>query len=179
MKRTTAKIVGEGHQRIELAVLSGTLIRRRTARSAIIASWRKSSSACVSSIPAKKRKEQALEYKDYLKKIIDLSGKVSHPETGSTYPESLDSTPKRALYDNLGKNEELALKIDNAVEITRRDNWRGNHFKEKEIKKVIENSVEQNNKTDGLQVAENHASYNLDNDVNRIFEIVKNQREYE
>ena len=70
------------------------------------------------------RKEQALKYKDYLKKIVELSGKVSRPETNSSYPQSLKSAAKRALYDNLGKDENLALKVDTIVKETKKDGFR-------------------------------------------------------
>lgn len=107
------------------------------------------------------RKDQALKYKDYLKKIIDLSGKVSKPETNSSYPKSLNSAAKRALYDNLGKDENLAIEVDKIVRATKKDGFRGNRFKEREIELTIR-SV--------LSVT--------DYDAKQILELVKNQSEY-
>ncbi len=107
------------------------------------------------------RKDQALKYKDYLKKIIDLSGKVSRPETNSSYPKSLNSAAKRALYDNLGKDENLAIEVDKIVRATKKDGFRGNRFKEREIELAIR-SV--------LSVT--------DYDAKQILELVKNQSEY-
>ena len=125
------------------------------------------------------RKDQALQYKDYLKKIIELSNKVSRTETRRAYPPSLNSEAKRALYDNLAKDENLALKLDQAINSIKKDNWRGNHFKEKEIKqKITQVLTDHSGQTNRGRVAEAHASYNLDNKVERIFELVKNQNEY-
>ena len=83
------------------------------------------------------RREQALKYKDYLKKIIELSGKVSRPETNSSYPKSLNSAAQRALYDNLGGNAKLALEVDRAVKTTKKDGFRGNRLKERELELAI------------------------------------------
>ena len=41
--------------------------------------------------------------------------------------------PRRALYDNLGGDADLAVRIDEAVRSTKRADWRGNRFKEKEV----------------------------------------------
>ena len=125
------------------------------------------------------RKDQALQYKDYLKKIIELSNKVSRTETRRAYPPSLNSEAKRALYDNLAKDENLALKLDQAINSIKKDNWRGNPFKEKEIKQQITQVLtDHSGQTNRGKVAEAHPSYNLDNKVERIFELVKNQNEY-
>ena len=85
----------------------------------------------------KERKQQALKYKDYLKKIIELSGQVCRPENNKNYPKTINNAGKRALFDNLGQNEELALKVDSAVRTTKKDGFRGNRFKEREIEIAI------------------------------------------
>ena len=109
------------------------------------------------------RKREASNYKDYLKRLVDLAKKVKEPGTDASYPSELTTTPQRALYDNLGRDADLAKKLDEAIQRTRRDDWRGNKFKEKEIRIAIEEIV------DG---GVNGAS------VDEIFEIVKAQREY-
>jgi type I restriction enzyme R subunit len=77
------------------------------------------------------RRRQAIEYEKYLVELVDLAKKVKSPETGAKYPGSLDTSAKRALYDNLGKDESLAIKVDSAVRNTKKDGWRGNRVKEK------------------------------------------------
>ena len=72
----------------------------------------------------------------------------------------LTSAAKRALYDNLGHDEELALAIDTEIRQTKKDSWRGNKFKEKEVRLAIK-------------------KYIVDSEVaDQIFELVKNQNEY-
>ena len=107
------------------------------------------------------RKAQALEYKKYLTKLVELAGKVKKPAETSAYPASLDSPAKRALYDNLDYDEELAIRIDTAVRYTKRDDWRGNRFKEREVMNAVREEL-------GTYVGKAEA----------IFELVKNQREY-
>jgi len=107
------------------------------------------------------RKKQALDYKAYLAKIVELTKKVSQPESHSTYPASVNSSGCRALFDNLDRNEDLAVRVDAAIRSVKKAGWRGNHFKEREIRMAIKSALE------------DHEDL-----VDTIFEIVKNQRDY-
>ena len=107
----------------------------------------------------KKRKEKALEYEAYLQEIADLASKVAAGKVDDT-PETLNTGAKRALYNNLGANESLALQIDAAVRLIKPAGWRGNQAKENIIKKAIWKIVA-----------------DID-EVERIFDIVKQQSEY-
>lgn len=106
------------------------------------------------------RQQQARDYEQYLAAIVELAQQVQQPEGGSSYPTSLTTRALRALYDNLGHNEQLALSVDQVIQYTRKDDWRGNMIKEREIRYAIEGVV-----SDTAQVSE-------------ILEIVKQQREY-
>jgi type I restriction enzyme R subunit len=88
---------------------------------------------------------------------------VKQPGADASYPAEITSAPQRALYDNLGHDAQLALKLDEAIRKTKRDDWRGNKFKEKEVRIAIE---------EALDGGVNGAS------VEEIFEIVRAQREY-
>jgi type I restriction enzyme, R subunit len=66
-----------------------------------------------------------------------LTRKVKNPAAGANYPATIDTAAKRALYDNLGKNEGLATVIDADIRKTKKDDWRGNKFKEKEVRNAI------------------------------------------
>ena len=72
----------------------------------------------------------------------------------------MNSPAKRALYDNLNKDEALAPRIDDAIRKTKKDGWRGNKIKEREVKNAIKQHI-----------------HSLE-DLERIFEIVKSQSEY-
>ncbi len=113
----------------------------------------------------KLRKEQTLEYEAYLNDIISLSGKVKKPNKTSSYPTSLDTNTKRALYDNIGKNEDLANDLDNKILTTKKDGWRDNRIKLKEVKFAIEGVLKQYGIVD-------------ESEIQRIFDLVKNQRDY-
>ncbi|BAZ25531.1 type I site-specific deoxyribonuclease, HsdR family protein [Kalymmatonema gypsitolerans NIES-4073] len=106
------------------------------------------------------RKTAAEDYKGYLQQIVELSKQVVQPSNSSQYPQSLNSPAKRALYDNLNQNEGLALRIDDAIRKTKKDGWRGNRIKEREVKNAIKQHL------------------TSPEDLERIFEIVKSQSEY-
>ena len=107
----------------------------------------------------KERKEEAKNYKEYLAKIIELTKKATNPAS-STYPKSLNSNARRALYDNLGQDEELAVALDAEICHTKKDAWRGNIIKERQVKYAIKKYVDD------------------DEEVKRVFELVEKQSEY-
>ena len=88
----------------------------------------------------KERKENAIEYRKYLEKIKELA-KQARPSANpspDSYPKSMNTSAKRALYDNLEHDEEVVSKIDTALEISITDNWIGNKMKEKKVRRAIE-----------------------------------------
>jgi type I restriction enzyme R subunit len=112
----------------------------------------------------KRRREATLEYEKYLNEIIALSRKVKKPNTAIEYPASLNTNAKRALYDNLGKNEELAIELDHKIMTTKKDVWRDNKIKTREVEYVIKEVL------DTFQIKEPGVAY--------IVELVKNQKDY-
>ncbi|TVU80277.1 HsdR family type I site-specific deoxyribonuclease [Pseudoalteromonas neustonica] len=109
------------------------------------------------------RREQAISYQDYLEQIKALAKKVVNP-TGNNahnYPTSVDSPAKQAIYDNFGNDEVLTSKIDTAVRYTKKAEWLGDRFKEREIVNAIRQET---------------ASYEVD--INEVMELVKAQKEY-
>ena len=81
----------------------------------------------------RQRREQALSYEEYLKRIAELILQVNKGIKDNT-PEELNTKAKRVLYNNLGNKAELALKLDEKIKKVKRDSWRGNQAKENEIK---------------------------------------------
>jgi type I restriction enzyme, R subunit len=88
------------------------------------------------------RKAQAHSYEEYLKRYVDLSKKVTNPSGGVTYPKSLNTRARRALYDNMGKNEELAVALDREILAVKKDDWRGHMIKEREVLYAIQKYIE-------------------------------------
>lgn len=131
----------------------------------------------------KQRKQEALNYKAYLARVVELSKQVSQPETQSSYPTGINNGALRALYDNLedadgavmevrepqphyGSGPALddraarAIALDRTIRAVKKADWRGNKFKEKEVRNAIVSELGDSDAVD------------------KIFEIVKNQREY-
>lgn len=109
----------------------------------------------------RQRNDEALDYKTYLDNLIELAGKVKNPAGAGEYPGSLDTSAKRALYDNLDYDESVAVRVDTAIRYTRKDDWRGNRFKEREVLNAVREELGE-----------------YETRAEEIFEIVKNQREY-
>ena len=83
------------------------------------------------------RKQDALEYREYLQKIVELAKQVKNPATGVKYPTDINTAARRALYDNLGKDEPLAAAVDLAVLTSRQDDWRNNAMKVRKVRLAI------------------------------------------
>ncbi|MEW8418843.1 MAG: HsdR family type I site-specific deoxyribonuclease [Candidatus Thiodiazotropha endolucinida] len=109
------------------------------------------------------RRQQAIDYKEYLQKVKELSVQVINPGgvNPNAYPASINTPGKKALYDNLGGDESLALRIDTAVRHTKKADWIGNRIKEREVAGAI---------NEELGGDESH--------LDKILELVKNQYEY-
>ena len=111
------------------------------------------------------RNEAILEYEKYLQKIIDLAKRIKKPNTINDYPLSIKSNPQRALFDNMGRNEVLAIELDQSILSTKKDGWRDHIQKSKAVKNAIADVLNK---------------YGILNefDIHRIFDLVKNQRDY-
>lgn len=77
------------------------------------------------------RRKKAIEYKQYLEKIRDITRKVTQPTGRPNYPEVINTSGKQALYDNFGKDIELTVKIDLAIQSNKLAAWVGDQAKEK------------------------------------------------
>ncbi|WP_145592242.1 type I restriction endonuclease subunit R [Yersinia bercovieri] len=89
------------------------------------------------------RRQQAISYQEYLEHVRELAKQVKHPQSGNknNYPVSIDTLAKKALYDNLGQDEVLVIKIDTAVRHTKKADWYGDRFKEREISFAIAEEI--------------------------------------
>ncbi len=101
-----------------------------------------------------------IEYEEFLKRIAALAKQV-HAGKSSDTPDKLNTPGKRALYNNLNKDETLAIKVDETVRRVRPNAFRGNQAKENVIKAALFPLL-------GNDRAE----------VERVFLIIKAQTEY-
>ncbi|KAB2949522.1 MAG: HsdR family type I site-specific deoxyribonuclease [Phycisphaerae bacterium] len=107
------------------------------------------------------RKREALNYRAYLAKIVDLTRKVSRPESQAAYPASINSPARRALFDNLNQDEVLAVQVDTAIRNIKKDDWRGMRAKRIEVRNAIKSVLGDD---DGF--------------VDAIYKIAESQRDY-
>lgn len=126
------------------------------------------------------RRRQAMDYKAYLERIVDLTRSIRQPDVEG-YPLAINSPALRALYDNIKDIPELAQKLrpadrvaesrgdlaedtvlalDAAIRAVKKDDWRDNRFKAREVLNAI------------LAVIDDEAI------AKHLFEIVKAQRVY-
>ncbi len=109
----------------------------------------------------KRRKQADVEYREYLRQIVELSKKVKDPMDESVGVE-INTPAKRAIYDNLGQDVQKAVMVHDAVIRSRSEDFRVNKIKEKmiilEIKKVLPNINGE--------------------EMKNLIEIIKNQHEY-
>jgi type I restriction enzyme, R subunit len=94
-------------------------------------------------------------------RLADLARKVQKPESESSHPKEISTGPRRALYDNLGRDEELAIRVDTAIRDVKKDGWQGNRFKEREVRGAIKSILGNNDEL-----------------VTAVFAIAERQREY-
>ena len=107
----------------------------------------------------KERKANAVSYEEYLKNIAELAKRVSNTARDDL-PARIQTPAQRALYSNLGENEALAIAVDEAIKQVKKADWRGNIYKENEIKAEIFRILKD------------------ENEVERVFPIIKQQNEY-
>ncbi|WP_018866225.1 MULTISPECIES: type I restriction endonuclease subunit R [unclassified Thioalkalivibrio] len=112
------------------------------------------------------RRKEALEYREYLEKVIELTRQAAGGKGRSTYPSGLETPAQRALYDNLGQDETLALRLDERVRNVKKADWRGNTFREREVQRAVRAVLEEQVREIG------------EYDVDEVMKMVKAQSEY-
>ena len=111
----------------------------------------------------RKRRLNAKSYREYLRNISELIGKLKGKDNQNDYPKSIGLKEQKSLYDNLGENEDLVLKIDSVVKMTKRDDWIGNKIREREVRFAIEDQLKE---------------FGMEDDTNKVLELIKKQDAY-
>ncbi len=107
----------------------------------------------------RQRKAEALSYEEHLKRVVEIARKAKNPETAFEYPISINTRGRRALYDNLGENEDLAILLDKKIREEAPDGWRGDRVKERMVKYLIKEHMD-------------------DESADEVFQLIKMQEEY-
>lgn len=107
------------------------------------------------------RRRGVISYAELLQKYIELARNVTKPEENECYPEKIrGSAAMRAIYDNTGCDEDLAIALHEAVRRSKMDHFRNDPVKERRIKREL------------------YKVLNDKDEVERVFSIIKNQEEY-
>ena len=112
------------------------------------------------------RRKEALDYKEYLRRIVELTRQASRQDDATRYPTGIETPAQQALYDNLAQDATLTLRLDEKIREVKKADWRGNRFKEREVRNAIASVLE-------TQVRETEVP-----DVDTVLELVKNQNDY-
>jgi type I restriction enzyme R subunit len=129
------------------------------------------------------RRKGVVSYKEYLEKIAQLTKEATMPGGGAGgYPASVKTVAQRALYNNLGKDEGLALAVDAAITGNRQDGWKSNTMKTKKVRIAIRETLA---KAAAQPVAVNAANqetaqgdYPVEVLTDQILELAKHQNDY-
>lgn len=84
-----------------------------------------------------RQRKGAIEYQEYLAKLIEAAKKLGAKESDAKYPEWADNGAKRALVDFFYPQDYLAYEVDTAVCHTKPDSWVGNPIKERKVERAI------------------------------------------
>jgi len=105
------------------------------------------------------RKNGAINYEQFLKKIEEMATKVKPENKQSQYPSNINTPAKQAIYE-IVEDENLTLAMEADVAYNVEENWIGNTLKERKVKHAISRHVSDPNM------------------VETILEVIKNQKEY-
>lgn len=82
--------------------------------------------------------QQNLEYKELLRQIVALTKEM---KSRNAADPRIDSELKQALYDNLGKDTELALNLYNVIAANAQIGFRENQMRKKKLNRAIANAL--------------------------------------
>ncbi len=118
----------------------------------------------------RRRKNEAVDYAEYLAEITDLARKVLHPEGDTELPTSIKESPARcAIYYYLNMNEALTLRVDEVIKASKEHGFKEDERKTRQICRSIYKVLLEAGRERQRAEAETRG----------VFEIVKVQPEYD
>ncbi|MDR2153142.1 MAG: HsdR family type I site-specific deoxyribonuclease [Helicobacteraceae bacterium] len=109
----------------------------------------------------KRRKAEQIKYAAYLEECVALAKKVNSGGETDRYPDKIKhSDAMKALYDNITKDIDFIVSLHKAIKQRKDHEWLGEPSKERKVKQII------------------HEFAKDDEMIEKIFEIVKAQKEY-
>ena len=92
------------------------------------------------------KREQNLDYQEYLKKLTELVKKVKTPEEIGLYPKSIHNVRLRGLYDILDKNEKKAIEIYRHLSLNIPKDFMETKMKQRELERELDKLIENEEK---------------------------------
>ena len=116
------------------------------------------------------RRIEAMSYEEYLRQVVELAQAILHPESSSDYPEAIKkSEAKRALFDYLDQDENLAIDVDSAIRQAIRPGWKTNFQKQQNIRLAIYQKL----------LVYGYSEDQATEKTNEVFDIAGRQAEYD
>lgn len=106
------------------------------------------------------RKQESLDYENYLKQIAALASQVDNPSYHQ-YPSSIDTQGKKSLFDNFCQDEEWVNRLHNAIQMHKQDDYLNNQIKQRLLKRNLQSLIDEK-----------------DLDMETVFELIIKQSEY-
>lgn len=82
------------------------------------------------------RRQEMLDYQDYLRKIAQLAEQVICPPQ-SHYPKTINTAGKQAIFDNFCQDEHWVNRLHDAIQAHKQDGYLNNKMKQKHLKNQL------------------------------------------
>ncbi|MGB3602673.1 type I restriction endonuclease subunit R [Gordonia sp. (in: high G+C Gram-positive bacteria)] len=83
------------------------------------------------------RRQQAIDYQEYLAKLLDAAKQLGVKESDTKYPDWADNGARRALVDFGWPDPGTPIRVDTAILRNKPYDWVGNTMKEKVVRRAI------------------------------------------
>ncbi|OZF41242.1 type I restriction endonuclease subunit R [Rhodococcus sp. 14-2470-1a] len=87
------------------------------------------------------RRQQAVDYQEYLAKLLDAAKQLGTKESDTKYPDWADNGARRALIDFGWPDPATPIQVDTAILTSKPHDWVGNAMKEKVVKRAISRTL--------------------------------------
>ena len=87
------------------------------------------------------RRQEAIDYQEYLAKLLDAAKQLGAKESDTKYPDWADNDARRALIDFGWPDPATPIQVDTAILTTKPYDWVGNPMKEKVVKRAISRTL--------------------------------------
>lgn len=106
------------------------------------------------------RKQEALNYQEYLRKIAELAGRVITPPQ-SHYPTTINTAGKQAIFENFCRDESWVNRLHNVIQENKQADYLNNRMKQNRLKRELQPLIDEQ-----------------ELDMDKVFELIIKQAEY-